>query len=56
VIPELELDDVGFPRQDGNVREIVRNQDPCARRLDHVDVAAIARRLEQNERLLHNFR
>ena len=56
VIPEFELDDIGFARQGGNVRKIVRRQHSRAGRLDHVDVAALARRLEQNERLLHNFR
>ena len=56
MIPEFELDDVGLARQGRNVREIVCRQHPRAGRLDHVDVAALARRLEQNERLLHNFR
>ena len=55
VIPEFELDDVGIARQGGNVRKILRDQYPRAGRLDHFDVAAIARRLEQNERLLHNL-
>ena len=56
MIPEFKLDDVGLPRHRRNVCEIVCNQHPRAGRLDHVDVAALARRLEQNERLLHNFR
>ncbi len=43
MIPEFELDDIGLPRQRGDVREIVRDDNARAGCLDHVGVAAIAR-------------
>src|SRR5262245_27979803 len=55
MIPELELDDVGLARQRGNLRKIFSDQHPGAGSFDLIDVASLARRLEQSEGLLHNL-
>src|SRR4029079_7807338 len=55
MIPEFKLHDLGLSRHRRNVYESVRQQHPAAARFNHVDVAALAGRLEQNERLLHNL-
>src|SRR5262245_1077616 len=56
MIPELELDDVGLARQRGDLRKTFSDQHARAGSLDLIDVATLARRLEQNEGLLHNLR
>src|SRR5215510_7113035 len=56
MIPELELDDVGLARQRGNLRKTFSDHHARTGSLDLTDVAALARRLEQNEGPLHNLR